>query len=361
MERKTRSGATNYLAQIVRRKHQHTESRVFRSRKLATAWATKREREIDLAIAEGRPLAVSNPNNIPTLGDAIQKYIDTTQKIGRSKEQCLRTILAEYRIVDKRCDLIDTRVIAEFAQQLADRQHRGAKVSPATVLNYLTHFSAVFQDASTMWGYPLDVAHVKAVMRSCKRLGITAKPDQRDRRPSIDELDRLLDHFDAQIAHRPKTMPMSVIVLFALISSRRLAEITRLRWADYDPEGARILVRDMKHPGDKVGNDVWCHLPDPCCAIINSMPRVQDDIFPFDPKSISANFTRACAALEIDDLHFHDLRHEASSRLAEMGWTVPQMASVTGHRSWSSLQRYTHVRSTGDKFAGWARIAKWSN
>jgi integrase len=59
--------------------------------------------------------------------------------------------------------------------------------------------------------------------------------------------------------------------------------------------------------------------------------------------------------LAIDDLHFHDLRHEGVSRLFEMGRTIPQVASVSGHRSWQSLQRYTHLRQVGDKYAGW----KW--
>lgn len=336
VERKTRSGETSYLAQIVRRKYQHTESRVFKTRSLAVAWATTREREIDLAIAEGRPLILSVSTAMPTLGDAIRKYIETTRKMGRTKEQCLRTILTEYKIVHFRCDQITSKSLTDFAEQLAQRP-----ASPSTILNYMSHLSSIFRIAGPAWGYPLDAAQMRSALAVCKHLGVTAKAQKRDRRPSLGELDRLLGHFDAQIASRPKTMPMSLIVLFALFSSRRQAEITRLTWGDYDPGGKRILVRDMKHPGDKIGNDVWCDLPDPCCAIIELMPRSQKEIFPFDSKSVGANFTRACKTLAIDDLCFHDLRHEASSRLAEMGLTVPQMAAVTGHRSWGSLQRYT--------------------
>lgn len=59
--------------------------------------------------------------------------------------------------------------------------------------------------------------------------------------------------------------------------------------------------------------------------------------------------------LGIEDLHFHDLRHEGVTRLFEMGRTIPQAASVSGHRSWSSLKRYAHIRQTGDKYAEW----KW--
>ncbi|MGA6995231.1 MAG: hypothetical protein WBZ22_03140 [Pseudolabrys sp.] len=50
------------------------------------------------------------------------------------------------------------------------------------------------------------------------------------------------------------------------------------------------------------------------------------------------------------DLRFHDLRHEGISRLFEIGRTIPQAAAVSGHRSWTSLKRYTRIRQTGDKY-----------
>ena len=52
----------------------------------------------------------------------------------------------------------------------------------------------------------------------------------------------------------------------------------------------------------------------------------------------------ACDLLYIEDLHWHDLRHEACSRLAEMGWTIQQIQVVSGHRTLQSLQRYMHIR-----------------
>jgi integrase len=57
--------------------------------------------------------------------------------------------------------------------------------------------------------------------------------------------------------------------------------------------------------------------------------------------------------LGIEDLRFHDLRHEGVTRLFETGLTIPQVAAVSGHRSWSSLQRYTHIKQTGDKYVDW--------
>ena len=55
-------------------------------------------------------------------------------------------------------------------------------------------------------------------------------------------------------------------------------------------------------------------------------------------------FTRACQALRIDDLHFHDLRHEGTSRLFEAGFRIEQVSLVTGHKDWKMLRRYTHLK-----------------
>ena len=116
-----------------------------------------------------------------------------------------------------------------------------------------------------------------------------------------------------------------------------------------------MLVRDMKNPGEKIGNDVWCDLPPQALQIILSMPKVAAEIFPYSTDAICSGFTRACQFLLIEDLHFHDLRHDGVSHLFEIGWNIPRVAATSGHRSWKSLARYTHLRQTGDKYAGW----KW--
>ena len=146
---------------------------------------------------------------------------------------------------------------------------------------------------------------------------------------------------------------MHRVIAFAIFSTRRQDEITRITWADLDKDGKRVLVRDMKNPGEKMGNDVWCDLPDPALAIIEAMPNHASKIFPFTAYALSAAFTRATQFLAIEDLRFHDLRHEGVSRLFEIGYNVPHAAAVSGHRSWTSLKRYTHMRQTGDKYESW--------
>lgn len=67
-------------------------------------------------------------------------------------------------------------------------------------------------------------------------------------------------------------------------------------------------------------------------------------VFPHHPKSVGTAFWRACNKLNIPDLHFHDLRHEATSRLFEAGLTIERVALITGHKDWKMLRRYTNLR-----------------
>jgi hypothetical protein len=82
--------------------------------------------------------------------------------------------------------------------------------------------------------------------------------------------------------------------------------------------GPLVLVRDIKSLGQKIGNDIWCALPDEAIAIVRGMPRGCAEIFQYNNESISTSFTRACKFFGIEDLSFHDLRHEGVSRLFEM-------------------------------------------
>ena len=275
----------------------------------------------------------------------IDRYVrESEREIGRTKAQVLSKI-KEFDIANLRCSEIKSQHLVEFARSL--------KVQPQTRANYLSHLSAIFRVARPLWGFPLDVQQIQDAMIAMRKLGTIAKGNSRDRRPTVEELDRLMTQLEKIRAHRPGSVPMTKIIAFAIFSTRRQEEIIRITWADYDKTEQRVWVRDMKNPGDKKGNHVLCELTPEAVHIIDSMPRTAAEIFPFTTDAISAGFTRACQHLEIADLHFHDLRHEGVSRLFEMGRTIPQVAAVSGHRSWSSLQRYTHLRANGDKYSSW--------
>ncbi len=111
------------------------------------------------------------------------------------------------------------------------------------------------------------------------------------------------------------------------------------RAADGDAE-------DAKHPRAKIGNHRTFPLLGEAWDLVQRQPRIagENRIFPYNSKSVGTSFTRACSALGIEDLWFHDLRHEATSRLFEQGYDIPEVAAVTLHASWNELKRYTQLR-----------------
>lgn len=355
LPRKRKDGSTGYTALITLKrggKIIHREAKTFDRKQAASAWMENREKDLK------KPGGLERRDD-PELAVVIDRYISEMRKqIGRTKEQVLRTI-KNYPIAELKCSEIGSSHIVEFVKALP--------VAPQTRQNYLSHLGPIFSIARPAWRYSLDQQAIKDAYVVCKQLGLISKGNERNRRPTLDELDRLMEHFGTVKQRRPGSIPMQKIIPFAIFSTRRQEEITRIRWDDYqqphNAEPARTLVRDMKHPGDKAGNDIWCELTPEAAAYIKSMPKRSAEIFPFTTDAVGAAFTRACKILGIntdemensDRLHFHDLRHEGVSRLFEMGRNIPQAAAVSGHRSWSSLKRYAHIRQTGDKYERW----KW--
>jgi integrase len=343
--RTRKDGSKAFTAQIVIKKGGaivHREAETFDRKQTANAWIVKREAELK------RPGGLQRKED-PTLAGAIDRYIaESKNPVLGTKAQVLKTI----KNTDQgeiKCSDITSQKLVSFARELTQ------SVEPQTCANYFSHLSNIFTVARPAWGYPLSREEFEDALTVLKKLGLIRKSAERNRRPTLDELDRLMEHFGRIRDHRPSSIPMQKIVAFAVFSTRRQEEITLLRWEDVDAD--RILVRDMKHPGDKKGNDVWCEMPPEALAITQSMPRVAPEIFPYSTDAISAAFTRACRFLGIEDLRFHDLRHEGISRLFEMGRTIPQVAAVSGHRSWSSLKRYTHLRYRKDKYESWSWLA----
>ena len=343
--RKRKDGSVAFMARVrvMRDGVTYHETETFDRRPAATTWIKKREHDL------ARPGAIAEYKAAdPPLARAIDRYTEESMKeIGRTKAQVLRAI-KNYPIAEMPCSTIKSKDIIEFLQSLTSQ--------PQTVGNYASHLAAIFAIARPMWDYGLNDREMRDAIVVARRMGIISRSVQRDRRPTLDELDMLLAHFVERRQRVPQALPMHKVIVFALFSTRRQAEITQIRWDDFEKKHKRVLVRDMKHPGEKIGNDTWVDLPDEAIQVIESMPKTKSEIFPYSPDAITANFTRACKLLGIKDLRFHDLRHEGISRLFEMGRNIPQVAAVSGHRSWISLKRYTHIREGGDKYSCWSGL-----
>lgn len=345
VQRKRRNGTTAFMAKIIITRQgriAHRETQTFDRRKEAAAWIATREEELS------RPGAIERARRAHvTLADAIDRYRSEQRRaINKTKSGVLDAI-RDHEIGAMPCGAIRSEHIVKFARDISP----GRK--PQTVRTYIAYLSSIFTVAGPAWGYELDRSQIEDAKIVLHRLGIIRQSDKRDRRPTLDELDAIMTNIMDRNANA--LLPMAHIVAFAIFSTRRRDEITRLEWRDLDEQASRIMVRDMKDPRNKVGNDTWVDLPAQALAIIQAMPRTAARIFPYNKSSITNAFIDICAAEKIKGLTFHDLRHEGISRLFETGLDIPRVAAVSGHRSWETLKRYTHIRQSGDKYAGW----KW--
>jgi integrase len=347
--RKRKDGSARYTAQIRIMQQGETvyqESQTFDRKATAQAWIKRRETEL----AEPGAIAKANRTGV-TVREMIERYLDEYEKIrplGKTKRATLKAIAATWL-----GDLEDSQITSQQLVEYGTRRIHDDGIQAQTVGNDLAHLGAVLSVARPAWGYDIDPMAMPDARRVLRKMGAVTKSKERTRRPTLEELDKLLNYFAEMRDRRKQQIDMVRVTVFALFSTRRQEEITRIRWDAMDEPGQRVLITDMKNPGQKYGNDVWCLLPDEAWRILQSMPRVAAEVFPYNASSVSASFTRACHFLEIDDLHFHDLRHDGVSRLFEMGWDIPKAASVSGHRDWNSMRRYTHLRGNGDPYKDW--------
>jgi len=346
--RRSKSGASRYTAQIRLKsdgKVVHTESETFGTAALAREWLRRREAELDGQRARGETFG-----SRMTVGQMITWY-EGKEDAGDPWSRTKRADLKKLRLgemADKRADRLTP---ADFIAYIRARREGGA--GPSTAGNDLVWLGQVFKAVRIELRVPVPHVALAEASEYLWKTRIVAKPKQRDRRLREGEEAKILAHFESRDVRA--TIPMRDIVLFALATARREAEITRLLWEDLDRKQGICLLRDVKHPTRRQGNHKSFRLLTSALEIIERQPRVMvvdaagkeapdPRIFPFNPKSIGTAFTNAMPVLGIEDLHFHDLRHEATSRLFEAGYTIPEVAQFTLHESWATLKRYTHLR-----------------
>jgi len=197
--RKRKDGSVGYRARVrvMRDGQTYHETETFDRRPPATAWMKQREREL------AKPGVIDSVKSAdPTLAKAIDRYTEESIKeIGRTKAQVLKAI-KKFPIADMACSTIKSKDIIEFLQSLTSQ--------PQTVGNYASHLAAIFAIARPMWDYRLDDREMKDAITVARRMGIISRSLQRDRRPTLEELDKLLGHFIERRKRAPQAMPMQL-------------------------------------------------------------------------------------------------------------------------------------------------------
>ena len=242
-----------------------------------------------------------------------------------------------------------TKLNPQALIRFARRRARDGAGPPTVMMDLIYLRTAVRHGAIQLELDPTPMlATISASSSHLRHLGLVGSSSERSRRPTDGELARLRAYWEE---NPTRFIPMWRLVRFAIATTMRMAEITRIEWETFDPAARTIVVPERKHPTEKRGNSqrvpllTFAHV---CGELVDPVAlmgtRGRGRVFPFDGGSVSANFTRACAALGIEDLCFHDLRHDGVSRLFEAGFDIPRVALVSGHRSWRSLSRYTQIK-----------------
>lgn len=139
-------------------------------------------------------------------------------------------------------------------------------------------------------------------------------------------------------SHNPWCKP---VVILALETAMRMGELLSLRWEDINLIRRTVTLQDTKN-----GEKREVPLSSIAVQLLTNLPRSIDGrVFPISRDALKRVYSRACERAKIVDLHFHDLRHEATSAFFEKGLNVMEVASITGHKTLHMLKRYTHLKA----------------
>lgn len=320
----------------VRRDGHRPLSRTFDRHADARAW----DRETERALERGDIDPAATLANKSTLADLIKRYRReiTPQKKSAEMEQRKLDIFARSGLANLAVANITPQLVSEW------RDARAAEVAASTVNRELTILSHVFSTAQKEWATAPSWGNPVALTRRCKLSD--QQRHGRNRRLEGDEEQRLLQAA-ADIEREYSThggqpaVPLHDLILCALETAMRRSEILRIRRADVDLQRRVLSVAPSK-------NDEPRSVPLSSQAVTileRQPPRFDGLIWNAHPHSVTHAFIRAAKLAGIKDCRFHDLRHEATSRLFERGLDILEVASITGHKDLRMLKRYTHHKA----------------
>jgi integrase len=304
-------------------------SRSFLERTDAQKWA----REQEIAIDRGESLNAVQ-FCCSTLKDLLERYRQEISPYKRSKsDQFFIRQISRHELGLASVSELTTNAIARY------RDDRLKCVSGATVCKELQLLSHALKVARIEWGIPTKPGLVAEV----------SKPQvgkARTKRLSADELGRL-----SEALLRCRNPLVRGVFLFALTTGMRRGEVLSVCWADIDWKDSTAFLSITKN-----GESRMVPLSPAALQVLHERKRQAGDqiigqIFPINSNAFRLAWDRVRLRAKVDDLHFHDLRHEAISRFFEIGLSVPEVALISGHKDIRMLFRYTHLKakSVADK------------
>lgn len=300
----------------IRRKGSLPIAKQFKSKIDAKKWARKVERLVELGKYEDTTEA-----GMTTLGQALDRYQieKSVDKKGQSEEAYRIGKLKRYDIVNVSLSELTAGKLTKFRKEIA------LETSNSNANRYISLICTCLKTALNEW-------EIYIPTNPCNRIGQLSEPSPIEDRISLDEEQRIM-----QEARKSKNIYLPCIITFGMELGMRRGEITKLRWEWIKNDIIAI-------PNTKNGTTRTVPLTNKIKAELNKLPRhISGRIFG-NMKSFR-NAWEHCLKRADVNTNFHRLRHEACSRLDEKGFTIPQICSISGHKRWESLRRYTHVKT----------------
>jgi integrase len=300
----------------VQRQGYPDQCKTFFMRSDAEAWARKTEIELDQGILNSK----ANPNTL--LKELLVRYKCevTSKKKFASVEEYRVTAWQKHPLANYAISKIKSSDIAQWRDEKIK-----LKKAPNTIRLDLAVLSHLFTVARNEWGF-------EGLSNPATHITLPKLPSGRTRRLLNGELDLILQNTDSAL--------LKPIVLLAVETAMRRSEITSLEWKNLNLNKKTILI-----PVTKNGEAREVPLSEIALTQILQMNRTQARIFNITSHAITIAFGRACKRSGINDLPFHSLRHEAISRFFEKGFSIAEVALISGHKTWSMLRRYTHLKA----------------
>lgn len=325
---------------VIRKTGWPTCSKTFRTKRDAEDWSRRTEDEM----VRGVYIERSSSERL-TLESALRRYLAEVSPTKAAKthkgEQATAKILIN-RLGKYSLAALSADVIADYRDaRLAEQTRRGTKTSNNTVRLELALLSHLFTIAIQEWRIGLPFNPVSNIRKPSPGPG-------RDRRLSAEE-ERLL--LKAVNAH---SNPMlGWIVRIAVETSMRSSEISGLRCQQVDLASRVVRLSQSKNgdartvPLSQSATDTFRLAlknplrPDGCNLVFFGEPGRDERRRPY---AFSKVWGKIKKQLGLVDFTFHDLRHEAVSRLVEGGLSDQEVSAISGHKSMQMLKRYTHLR-----------------
>ena len=295
----------------------------FKSKKAAERWARQIEAKIELGEYAPPALTPEPDLTATSLGDVFARYSKEVACHHRSPTSKINIQILIRDLGHLSLDQVEPKAIALW------RDTKLETIKPASVNRLIGTLGSVINHARKEWQLPINNP-----IPNIKRPG-TGTP--RTRRFIVNEEERLLAALDHRYAQ---------VVRFAIATGMRRSEILGLKWENLDLE-MRVAHLHMT----KNGEERTVPLSSKAMMVVNELATAESwpingRLFDIHPQALDRGWRRACKQAGITGLRLHDLRHEAISRMFELGLNVMEASTISGHKTLSQLKRYTHLRVT---------------